>query len=79
MQQMERQLVVSAIVSFLLLAVMLAAFSTYSWSSIGSAIAGTSDIAVQMFEPSGYGLTPLIVGVLLGASMVGGVYLAKEE
>ena len=76
---MERQLVVSAIVSFLLLAVMLAAFSTYNWSSIGAAIAGTSDIASQMFSPSGYGLTLLIVGVLLGASMVGGVYLAKEE
>lgn len=76
---MERQIVVSAIVSFLLLAVMLVAFSTYSWSSIGAAISSTSDIAGQMFDPSGYGLTLLIVGVLLGASMVGGVYLAKEE
>ena len=76
---MDRQLIVSAIVSFLLFVVMVAAFSTASWSYIGSTVVDTTRLAKQMFEPSAYGITLLVVALLLGASMIGGVYLAKEE
>ncbi len=76
---MDRQMVISAVISVVLFVVMAAALAPVNWSAIGNAVADTSDIAAQMFSPSGYGLTLLVVAVLLGASMVGGVYLAKEE
>ncbi len=76
---MDKQLIIAAIVSALLFVVMIAAFAPVGWSNIGQTVVDTSSIATQMFEPSGYGVTVLIVGVLLGASMLGGVYLAKEE
>lgn len=76
---MDRQLAISALISALLFVMMAAAFATMNWSDIGQIVVGTSAIAEQMFSPSGYGLTLLVVAVLLGASMIGGVYLAKEE
>jgi len=76
---LDRQLLTSGIISFVLLIVMLFAFARVNWYYAGKMIAATSQGAHQMFDPTGYGITLLILGVLLGASMIGGVYLAKEE
>lgn len=76
---MDRQLIIASIISVLLFIAMLAAFAPESWMNIGGIVVDTSLISQQMFQPSGYGVTLLVVGALLGASMIGGVYLAKEE
>lgn len=78
----DRQLAISAVVAALLFIVMVVAIMPANWYSIGgiyTVAVATSTISSQMFDPSSYGITVLIVAVLLGASMVGGVYLAKEE
>lgn len=75
----DRQLIVSATISVLLLAVFLAAFARVDWSYVGVTIISTAALSKQMFSPSGYGIALLVVAVLLAASMIGGVYLAKEE
>ncbi len=79
MAKQDRRLAFAGIVSFLLFIVMLAAFYPVNWSFVGSTVVDTALLSQQMFNPGGYGVTLLVVAVLLGASMVGGVYLAKEE
>ncbi len=76
---MERYQLSAAILSFLLLVVLTVAFSSQTWGYVGETIAGTASLSFQMFNPGGYGLTFLLLAVLLTSSMIGGVYLAKEE
>ncbi len=76
---MERYRVVAAILSFLLVVSMSVAMVGPQWGSVGTVVPGTSVISDQMFNPGGYGITFLVLALLLFASMVGGVYLAKEE
>ena len=76
---MERYQLVAVISSFLLLVTMSVALVGQQWGNVGTLIPGTSEISNQMFNPGGYGITFLILALLLVASMIGGVYLAKEE
>ena len=76
---MDRQLIIASIISVLLFIAMIAAFAPVDWMNIGGIVVDTSVVAQQMFQTSGYGVTLLVVGALLGASMVGGVYLAMVE
>jgi len=74
---MEKYQLVAVISSFLLLIVMTVAFTGPVWGNIGTVVPSTSEISNQMFNPGGYGITFLVLALLLVASMIGGVYLAK--
>jgi NADH:ubiquinone oxidoreductase subunit 6 (subunit J) len=76
---LERYQISAVLLSFLLLVVLSIAFIPANWGYVGETAASTASISYQMFDPGGYGITFLIVALLLAASMIGGVYLAKEE
>ncbi len=76
---LEKYQITAVLLSFLLLIVLSIALVPANWGYAGQTVSGTAAVSYQMFNPGGYGITFLIVAVLLAASMIGGVYLAKEE
>ncbi|MBX8637303.1 MAG: hypothetical protein KIY11_02950 [Thermoplasmata archaeon] len=76
---MERYQLIAVIASFLLFVTMSIALVGPQWGSVGTLVPGTTELSKQMFNPGGYGITFLVLALLLVASMIGGVYLAKEE
>jgi len=60
----------------LLCAVMIASFVGLPWKNELREI-GTTDVAEIFFNNFGFAL--IILGLLLAAAMIGGVYLAKME
>lgn len=73
------QRITAAVSALLLFAVLVLAIYPANWGNIGQTVVATGQLGAALFSPSGYGFTLLVLGVLLGGSMIGGVYLAKEE
>ncbi|MDH7509088.1 MAG: NADH-quinone oxidoreductase subunit J [Methanomassiliicoccales archaeon] len=74
---MNRQRILAITSASVFLIIILASLSLSSWRAGEITEIGMHQIGLSLFED--YGITFLIIGILMFVAMLGGVFLAKEE
>ena len=73
----SRQMAIAVISAVALLLLILGTLLTVTWSVTGPSQFTNEQLGVQVFDS--WGPTLIIVGLLMLASMLGGVYIAQED
>jgi len=73
----SRQTILAILATIVLLVIVLGTVVLAAWSPGEITEIGMEELGNSMFEE--YGITFLVVGVLMFAAMLGGVFLAKED
>jgi NADH:ubiquinone oxidoreductase subunit 6 (subunit J) len=73
----SKQLAITAISAFALLLVMLGTILSVTWAAGAPQQYTNLDLGTMIFNS--WGPTLIIVGLLMFASMLGGVYIAQED
>lgn len=74
---MDRSKVVAIIAVAALLAIVLGSLVSVDWDAGDVSEIGTEPVGRALFDE--YGVTFLVVGLLMFAAMLGGVFLARED
>jgi len=71
----QRAFAIISVATFLI--IIISSLSLSSWGAGEITEIGMHQIGIALFED--YGITFLIIGILMFVAMIGGVFLAKEE
>lgn len=74
---MNRRTIASIIAALALFLIVLGSILSVDWNAGEMTEVGTERVGSSLFDD--YGFTFLVVGLLMFAAMMGGVFLAKED